>query len=254
MTTDNIKTYCISLERATERREKSKQECQKLGLPFEFITAIDGKTLTDDEIIKTGYNEILGKKLRNKYQSRGLSHTDIAIALSHIKAYKKIIEDQTLIALIIEDDAVFNFNKKYLNKLLTELPNDWEICLLFHDGLCKKISSHLCKFKVPPGFLVCYLLTLKGAEKLLKLSQPLRLCSDTLTGRAIYKNILNGYGVMPIKAKHDDKGHSFNCPTGNNKKILLKKLYDFAANRFTWVRRLKYLIIKNPNDNFSELY
>jgi glycosyl transferase family 25 len=254
MNTDKIKTYCISLKRATERREKSKQECQKLGLPFEFITAIDGKTLTNNEIIETGYNEVLAKKLRNKYQSRGLSHTDIAIALSHLKVYKKIIENQTPIALILEDDAVFNFDKKYLNKILTELPNDWEICLLFHGGLCKKFSGHIYKFKVPPGFLVCYLLTLKGAEKLLKLSRPLRLCSDTLTGRAIYKNILNGYGVLPIKVKHDDKGHSFNCSTGDNKKILLKKLYDFAANRFAWVRRLKYLIRKDPNDYFSELY
>ena len=178
---------------------------------------------------------------------------EIACSLSHLKAYQRIKEEKTPIALISEDDVVFNFNKDYLYEILAELPDNWGICFLFHRGRFRRISRHICKFDSIPGSAVCYLLTLKGAEKLLELSQPLRLGPDILIGRATFNGSLEGYGTFPVKVKHDDNCYSFllGAPYKKNK---LKELYHFLANRFAWVRRLKYFIKRDENAFFSDLY
>lgn len=252
MKIDNLKGYCINLERARERRKNAKKEYKKLGIPFEIIKAVDGKKITADEIIEVGYDDLVAKRLRNRYKNRGLTQTEIACSLSHLKAYEKIISDKTPFAMVSEDDALFPFKKDYLEKILSELPNDWEICLLFHKGNCKKISKNICQFLSPPGSAVCYLLTLKGAEKLLKIGYPLRLAADSLTGRTIYKKELIGYGAFPVKVKHNDQGYSTILGDRYSKDIL-KEFYRFFSNRFTWVRRLKYFLY-NKNKNFSDIY
>lgn len=240
MDKNKIKAYCINLKTETKRYWYAKKQLQNLKIPFEFIEAIDGKKLTDQEILKIGYDEKLAKRLRNIYHKRGLNRKEIACAYSHLKTYKKIQEDKTQIALVLEDDAIFSFDKEYLYTLLNELPSDWEICLLYHRGLCKRFSAHLCTFSSVPGGAVSYLITLRGARKLLELSKPLRLAADALIGRAIYTKFLNGYGAFSIKVKH--------------KENFYKKLYHFFSDRFIWVRDLKYFIKFNPNIYFSDLY
>ena len=253
MNINKLKGYCINLERAIDRHKNAENEYQRLGIPFEFIKAVDGNSLTKQDIIKLGYDETAAKRLRNIYHKRGLSRTDIGCALSHIKTYQRIKEEKTPIAFISEDDAIFSFGKNYLNKILDELPNDWEICYLFHRGLLKRISHHICKFDSFPGSAVCYLLTLKATEKLLALSKPLRLGSDILIGRATYKGILKGYGAFPIRVKHKDDYYSF-LSNGSYKESKLKELYHFLANRIAWVRRVKYFLKPNKNHNLSDLY
>lgn len=250
---NKIKAYCINLERAVERHKKSEQEYQRLGVPFEFIKAVDGNKLTNQDISKLGYDELAAKNLRNIYGKRGLDHREIACALSHLKVYQKIKEEKTPIALIAEDDAEFIFDKDYLGELLKELPENWEICSLFHSGSCKRIGHYICRFDSLPGSSVCYLLTLKGAEKLLELSQPLRLAADALIGRAIYKGVLKGFGAFPVKVKHNDNSFSSLLDRGY-KKNRLKGVYDFFANRFVWIRHISYFINHNENNYFSDLY
>lgn len=253
MNIKDLKVYCISLERARDRRKQAQNEHEKLGIQFEFIKAIDGRELSEDEIKAYGYDEAVAKRLRNIYKTRGLGRGDIGCALSHLKTYKKMVKNNVSVALISEDDAEFLFDKKDLENILNELPKDWEICLLYHKGNCRKISKNICEFLSPPGILVCYLLNIEGAKKLVELASPLRLASDTLTSRAIYHKIIKGYGVMPTIARPKDGGYSTSSGT-LHKKNYLKIFYRFFSNRWVWVRRLKFKLFPNKNSYFTDLY
>jgi glycosyl transferase family 25 len=43
------KVFVISLRRATERREHISKQMQEQNIPFEFIDAVDGRTLTEEQ-------------------------------------------------------------------------------------------------------------------------------------------------------------------------------------------------------------
>jgi GR25 family glycosyltransferase involved in LPS biosynthesis len=250
---NKIKAYCINLERAKERRENSEKQYQQLGIDFEFITAVDGKSLTDQEIQEMDYDEGAAKRLRNIQQSRGLSRMEMACSLSHLKAYRKIVEDKISIALISEDDVVFNFKKDYLENLIKELPENWEICFLFHRGLCRRISNGVCRFLSLPGGAVCYLLNLGVAQKLLDLAKPLRLGPDILIGRATLGGFLKGYGAFPVRVRHEDKNFSF-LGGGLYKESIFKKIYHYLINHFILVRNIKHFFRRNKNADSVELY
>lgn len=251
--TDKIKIYCINLKRAVERRAQAEKEFQRIGIRYEFIEAVDGKDLTDDEIARTGYNEEAAKRLRNIYKIRGLSRLEIACSLSHLKVYNKIVRDNAEVALIAEDDAFFNFDAAYLDRILAALPDKWEICFLFHRGLCKRINHYICRFQSFPGSAVCYLLSTKGAEKLLELAKPLRLAPDILIGRSTFSGFLNGYGVFPVRVIHADNNFSFLLGS-SYKKRFLKDIYHFWSNHFLWVRRVRFFLSKEKKYYMKDLH
>jgi glycosyl transferase family 25 len=95
-----MKIFVISLERALDRRAVITEQMDRLGLPFEFVDGVDGKQLSDDEV-----SELYDKKRAYRQEGRRFSLGEIGCALSHIKAYRKIVEDDIPCALILEDDA-----------------------------------------------------------------------------------------------------------------------------------------------------
>lgn len=88
--------YCINMADARDRREHTISECGKYGLEVEFIEAVNGKALADDEL-----RELVFEPAREV-----LTRGEIGCALSHLKAYEKLVRDGFDKALILEDDVV----------------------------------------------------------------------------------------------------------------------------------------------------
>lgn len=139
------KAFVINLDRQPLRWKRFKKETQvertapqsNLFDYCERVSAVDGSKLTPAEIlpseIETAYDlkdhyfidpdPRLTQIVMEKDLQIELSEAEIAVGLSHLKVWKKIVADKIPYALIFEDDITFedNFAKK-ANKAWKELP------------------------------------------------------------------------------------------------------------------------------------
>jgi len=106
-----IPIFVISLPQATQKQELIKRHMQRLGIPFEFVSGVDGRLLSEDELQKVfdkekSYNYF--KWYRNRTGSAGveLSRGEIGCTLAHRKVYQKIVVENIERAVVLEDDVL----------------------------------------------------------------------------------------------------------------------------------------------------
>ncbi|MDC9591625.1 glycosyltransferase family 25 protein [Xenorhabdus sp. XENO-10] len=90
--------FVINLAKDTERRESIKKQAETFGLQIQFIDAVNGKDLSDNDI----------NQLCKDFHGNGMTLGVLGCSLSHLKIYEKIINDNLDMALILEDDAKLN--------------------------------------------------------------------------------------------------------------------------------------------------
>lgn len=196
--------YVISLPRHHERRALISNQLNSLGFKFDFIDGVDGTKL-DSETLKNTDLEFCQKNF-----GHSMNNSEIGCALSHIKVYKKIIENKLDSAIILEDDAfLLSSLPKILNAALNKCPN-FELLYLFHG----KAKSWPIKSKLPDGYILAkyrypsktskrciigavgYVLSHSGAKRLLEMAHPIRMPADYLTGYLQWHR-LKTYGIEP---------------------------------------------------------
>lgn len=160
-----------------------------------------------------GFNTIYKENIINdKYKLGNLGCT-----ISHLNLYREILENGYKHMLILEDDVVID--KKLFNKLpniLESLPKNWDICILGfscqfkHDKRCKsndsaiKINNDIYKINYFYG-TYAYILSFKGAEKIINNIYPIWWHIDTMLSYLIKKGILNVYATIPNLVFHPGK-------------------------------------------------
>ncbi len=197
-----MKIFVINLKTSLQRRKIMERQLNKLKLPFEFFDAVQGSALTQEEVMayydKDFYNT------RPGYFTPGMA----GCTLSHYFLYKKIVEENIKIALILEDDMQLNKDLPgMLEKLSAQIRND-EVIMLFYQSyfainLCGPTASSLNNkynlFQVADtkglrstgGYLITYEAAKSMAEKLLP------FCAFPDDWKSFYdRKILNGVRVL----------------------------------------------------------
>lgn len=95
-----IETLIIHLKRAEQRCAHVKHMIAELPFKGRIIEAVDGRSITDDEI-KRHYQP----KLHKPSYPFEMSRNEISCFLSHRKAWQTIVENDLDAALVMEDDA-----------------------------------------------------------------------------------------------------------------------------------------------------
>jgi glycosyl transferase, family 25 len=125
-----MRAYVINLARSSDRRAHITDEMTKAGLDYEFITAVDGRDLDlqDSNIIDPSLIA------RNPFPAG-----TAGCALSHLRAYKKIVADGSDQALILEDDVTLPANLGALLDAVADHLTGAEVALLNFgsDDKCK---------------------------------------------------------------------------------------------------------------------
>ncbi len=162
--------FVINLDKSTERMAKISKRLDELEVPFERITAVYGAELTLEEL-QINYDP----KLNAKTYRRELPCGEIGCYMSHIKAWKMIIERKLQCAIILEDDITIDEGFREIAERLAGSTGDFEVVKLFCGKSNPKIAASepigknhkLCRFyKVlsgNPGQLI----TFNGAKNLL---------------------------------------------------------------------------------------
>ena len=96
-----MKIYVVNLDKNLERMTSIESQLRSFGLQFERFPAVYGKTLSAEE-------------RRNCYRpfralcNLGVVMTDgeIGCALSHVGIYRKIVDENTPVCLVLEDDVL----------------------------------------------------------------------------------------------------------------------------------------------------
>ena len=96
-----IPVFIVSLPDCIDRRESIRKRLDDLQIPFEFVDAIDGRNGLDPI-----YEKDIDRPGTKREQGHGLTDAEYACALSHIKVYRQIVQNNIDWALVFEDDAI----------------------------------------------------------------------------------------------------------------------------------------------------
>ena len=210
------KTYIINMDKDTERLRKVKKQLDDYDISnYERIQGVNGKELTEVQL------ENATSKICKEYCIK----SSIGCAMSHIKVYKKIVDNNDSSALILEDDVVFEDDfKSRLLKKTSDVPKDFDIVYIGCNQCNKKgdiksiadLYSLTFKSKyeninesvfVPrmAFALHAYIVSNKGARKLLEMFERDKIYGhiDLQIQNEREKYDLKVYAIRPLLAYQD---------------------------------------------------
>lgn len=235
----------INLKRSKERRQKMAEQLAPLQTSHRFFDAVDGTTLSDEEIRKqtSWFSSFLS--------GRKLLKGEIGCYLSHLGVAKELLKSEADFYIVLEDDCSVS---KDLDAVCTALAKttDWDVVRLEHRHdkdftITKPLpdlnTHHLKRVDWSIYGAVGYALSRSGAEKIVKASKKITYAFDILFTR-YWAYDLKYYEVCPPVITWEDEIQSDidpslkdNAPKRIRKKnrlILGKKLrnlYDGIRKR-----------------------
>lgn len=90
----------ISLPDAVKRRVPLLASLKQLGLQYELVDAVDGRSGLDSR-----WEADIDRELAERRMGRPLTNTEWGCALSHVTVYRQMIEQGLSGAIVLEDDA-----------------------------------------------------------------------------------------------------------------------------------------------------
>lgn len=200
----NFPIYVISLPGSHERQAFIFSQLERQGLLFDWLEGVNGRELRNDEI-----SRFYSEEKALSQGGRALTLGELGCALSHLKAYQSLIESDAKIALILEDDAALRSDfRSMLEGVIQRV--DWQetdLLLLSHvykytDWGARPLVGDLRLVHMVTAYNGNgYLITRKGAEKLLREFCPVFVPADAWN-YLHKKNVLRIRGIVPYLVNH----------------------------------------------------
>jgi glycosyl transferase family 25 len=222
VTTENI--YVINLDRTPERFAPLKKQLEALGLPFTRWSATDGyalalkdsqgRTFTGKDIKEGRAQWELGHAYKIQAPQGELTYHpehftltagELGCTLSHLGIWHHVASHNIPWALIFEDDAhlIESSFLKGFESVLAHLPADWDVVYLQHPTddpkkgqLTVLGNGSVKKFRQDNRGVArahAYMVSHKGAQKLVGYSNPFEFISDGLLSEAINDGVIEAY-------------------------------------------------------------
>lgn len=122
-----LPVYVISLVHAADRRADIGGRLLAANVPFEFIDAVDGSALKPEQYEYRLNRELV--RIRNRYD---MVAGQIGCFMSHHNLWKRIIDEKTPYALVLEDDAQWDEDFFAVVDEVIRCQWRWNIVLLSH--------------------------------------------------------------------------------------------------------------------------
>jgi len=190
---DEVKTFCISLDRRPDRYNRMIIQPEIKKLPnFKKFAAVDGQTLdikTDTRVSTLGRYNIMNNTRRSHDLLDSIG--GVGCALSHITLWQNLLKSNDNVFFIVEDDLVLQkgdwekVRQLYLQNKWLQDSNKWDIwsvgnlkCIPADNDIKRENKFVFCKEFV--GFN-SYFISRRGAEKLVKEAFPIQQHIDWFT-------------------------------------------------------------------------
>lgn len=232
-----MKIFIVNLKHSIERRQKMEAQISSLGLSAEFIEAVDGRLMSEEErgrvTAEVNYAFLPG---------------EIGCALSHQKIYKKMIDENIDNALILEDDVVLDEELKNVMERIS-IPADRPSVILlsrsnkFFKKPLKNITNKHCLHKTLHATTThSYIINNKAAISLLKGLNPIWIVADKW-GLFEDMSLVEVYSVVPhpINLSDEAKNSTINIPEDAQAiHIKKKKIWNLLMSRRTLKTKIKH--------------
>ncbi len=180
-----MKIFVINLKRSPERRLLMEKQLGALGLSYEIVEAVDGKALGEADIDR--YCDKQALALHPQWLSRGA----IGCALSHLKAYRAILDGGLPYGLVLEDDTVLDpALAAFLPRVGPHL-HDNEVLMLYYAAWKKCVltagpgplaGKHRIATPLDPKQIVsgnAYIITREACRQVLRFQAPIKVAADS---------------------------------------------------------------------------
>jgi glycosyl transferase family 25 len=184
-----MRAYVINLRRSPERRISITAQLTTHGIDYEIVEAVDGRELdlTDPQVIGT-----IAPSFR---AVDWFPPTLAACAMSHLSAYRKVLDANLPWALIMEDDVTIPADLRVIAEAVAAQATGAEIVLLNFD------SDQVCQVSRRGAA------DLPSGHKLVlpvDVHVPVSAAAYVITREACERITA---GALPIRAKNDEWGH-----------------------------------------------
>ena len=195
----DTKKFLINLDKRKDRLKITKNLLEKYGYGTDLnrFPAIEGIKVgySNPKIIKQDpsvINTIINKKRTEHHQ---LSIGAIGCYLSHLNIWKKLQKDHKHNHyLIFEDDTLPTIQRNDMNKLLKQVPDDWDIILF--GGMYNKGKKDEPFVKCTYFYcLHAYLINKNKLDMLISEALPMTMQIDSWMSLLIKEGRLNVYGI-----------------------------------------------------------
>lgn len=191
--TIDIPVWIINLKRDTEKLIFMQTQMQRLGIDYQIIEAIDGRSLDEDQ--KAPYSRSIA--LRDF--GRELTPGEIGCALTHIRIWNLMVERNIDELLILEDDVHLGIGLIEVLKHRDRFPADYQHVNFSTNARQIPFGEFVAdiyrtsRHGERPYLTSAYLLTKAGALNLLNLVSPLYMPIDNF----ITITDIISYGIFP---------------------------------------------------------
>ncbi|MCE2572621.1 glycosyltransferase family 25 protein [Motilimonas eburnea] len=197
----------VNLPQSSERRAQISAQLNRLGLPFHFFSAIDGRTQGNHPLMQH-YNA----KLSIQVRGRKLSAGQLGCFASHYLLWQECVTKQQSI-IVLEDDAIVDDERfKAFYQVCDQFPTHMGFIRL-HQHRRKSYRSQrifeqqqVCVARFNKGHMgtIGYYLTPTAAASLLKHANTWYLPVDIYMDH-FWIHKVDSYGLEPPCLCHDDE-------------------------------------------------
>jgi len=211
---ESIPSYCITLERRSDRWKRFQDQPGLNGLHVKRFVGVDGKTLdikTERRVTTLTKKNIMTKTRRSHEELDSIG--GVGCALSHIAVWQNMVDNNQDICLIFEDDAVVppNFvqlaNECIQQSAILQNTKAWDMWLL--GGKWDDLSSIPGENGVirVGAFLLfhAYVLTRRAAMQLLQDAYPIHAHIDAWVSIYAYMNDMRLVGAQHLILKQNER-------------------------------------------------
>lgn len=191
-----IEFYVISLKK-NKRLKNIKNQLNNIN--YQFVDAIDGKTIDQDELLN---NYILKENFYDKNNNK--RNKEIGCYQSHYKIYNQVKKKYNNYTVILEDDIYVNTNnlEKDLDEIINKMKNiDFDIIFLGNtfDNKGKKINGNIYEINKNKETVGCfaYLINNRNIQKFINFTKTIDEPIDLKLNSLIKTDNLKGYTISP---------------------------------------------------------
>jgi len=238
-----MKIFIINLAEDAERREFVRVQLESFGLEYEFFPAIRGASLSPEE-----REQFYDRKKALLYRSRDLTNTDLGCSLSHVMIYRRIVQENIPLALILEDDVAFEPCFPSVLARAAEFVRGRQrcVCLLSEAECCEPMSESAPDsddfrvFRFKSGvFAHCYLIDLEAAKAFERVLFPVHDVADCWA-RIAREKVADLFVAQPLASRQ--KREQFGSASSDEvKEFFASSKWRIATYKIRRIRTVIFL-------------